>query len=95
MIKVEIEINGRKIKIEADNAQDIADAVKVLAEKEKEYVPVYPAYPIYPSYPEYPKITWWGTVPPSNTSGITTSTIKASEIDQVTWTSGYVQETQN
>ena len=63
MIKVEIEINGRKVKIQADNAQDIADAVKVLAEKEKEYVPVYPYQPpfIYPSYPTYPEITWWKT----------------------------------
>lgn len=60
MIKVEIEINGRKVKIQADNAQDIVDAVMVLAEKEKEYVPVYPYQPpvIYPTYPE---ITWWKT----------------------------------
>jgi hypothetical protein len=71
MIKVELEINGRKVKIEADNAQDIADAVRALAEKEKEYVPVYPYSPphepawpkIYPysptAYP--PEITWWKT----------------------------------
>lgn len=67
MIKVEIEINGRKVKIQADNAQDIADAVKVLAEKEKEYVP----YPIYPPYapndwtgdrfPPWPIVTRDGT----------------------------------
>jgi len=62
MIKVELEINGHKVKIQADNAQDIADAVKVLAEKAPVFIPAYPVYPYSPTsdspfWPGYPIIT--------------------------------------
>ena len=76
MIKIETEINGAKITIEASDAQQAAEVLGRLglAMPRMNPVPYYPAYPEYPQpspwwgiyppliYPqEWPKITWWGS----------------------------------
>ena len=82
MIKVEIEINGRKVKIQADNAQDIADAVKVLTEVGPSVIPTYPLYPHpRPLQPYYPSVPWPNHSPTTPWAPIITCSVKASEME--------------
>lgn len=55
--------------------EECKKAIKELAEKEKEYVPVYPTYPYY--YPNWWKYNWtgddWGYIPTITTADTTGS----------------------
>ena len=70
MIKMIIELDGKKHEIDLDQAKKLqADLNQLFGEPQPTpYIPIYPYYPPYPIYPSYPGVTY-----PSVTYGESTN----------------------